>query len=191
MTVGSRYQPRLHQPGFRDRAAERVTLELGPRSEQEIRICAGEGGRGRTLDQSRPGFARHRRRMRRVADLRPAPMPKVIPSCDGYAWPRRQARTAGPGGASRARVLDAETRSGPHAARARSAATSSRRCIRRCSVGGRESDVRGSLFTARNPRSGARPAGHSVASRRAERHRLCDRRGSTADASPVSFPTSK
>ena len=37
--AGSRHQPRLHQQGFRDRAAERVTLELGPRSEQEIRTA--------------------------------------------------------------------------------------------------------------------------------------------------------
>ncbi len=28
--------------GFRARASERVTLELGPRSEHEIRSCAGE-----------------------------------------------------------------------------------------------------------------------------------------------------
>ena len=32
-------QPRLHQPGFRSRAAERVTIELGPRSEHEIRTA--------------------------------------------------------------------------------------------------------------------------------------------------------
>ena len=47
--------------GFRGRAAERATLELGPRSEQEIR-GTGDRGRGGTLDQSRPIAPRHLRR---------------------------------------------------------------------------------------------------------------------------------
>ena len=45
--------------GFRDRAAERVTLELGPRSEQEIRTALEREVEVGSLDQPRPGAARY------------------------------------------------------------------------------------------------------------------------------------
>ena len=51
--------------GFRQRAAERVTLELGPRSEQEIRTAPEREVEVGALDQPRPGIARYLRRMRR------------------------------------------------------------------------------------------------------------------------------
>ena len=52
--------------GFRQRAAERVALELGPRTESEIQREPQEGGRGRALDRPRPGASQHRRRARRL-----------------------------------------------------------------------------------------------------------------------------
>ena len=70
--------------GFRDRAEERVTLELGPRSEQEIRSALEkevEAERWTSLDRALriatdDGAG--------IANLRPTP-PKMIPNCDG-SW---------------------------------------------------------------------------------------------------------
>jgi len=59
--------------GFRDRAAERVTLELGPRSEQEIRTALQrevESERWTTLDRALRDIADD---YGGVADLRPGP----------------------------------------------------------------------------------------------------------------------
>ena len=53
--------------GFRDRAAERVTLELGPRSEQEIRTSLEkevEADRWTSLDRALRDHLRRRRRRR-------------------------------------------------------------------------------------------------------------------------------
>ena len=47
--------------GFRDRAAERVTLELGPRSEQEIRSGLEREVEAERWTESGPGLAQHRR----------------------------------------------------------------------------------------------------------------------------------
>ena len=44
--------------GFRDRAAERVTLELGPRSEQEIRSALEREVEAERWTEPRPGAAR-------------------------------------------------------------------------------------------------------------------------------------
>ena len=79
---GSRHQPRLHQQGLRDRAAERVTLELGPRTEQEIRTALEkevEAERWTSLDRSLRDISDEGGG---VVDLRPA-APAKTPNCAG------------------------------------------------------------------------------------------------------------
>ena len=103
--AGSRHQPRLHQPGFRDRAAERVTLELGPRTEQEIRRGLEkevEAERWTSLDRSLRDISDEGGG---VADLRPGGAgedPELTPlmigrqaSSNALASPSRSVRPAG------------------------------------------------------------------------------------------------
>ena len=105
--------------GFRDRAAERVTLELGPRSEQEIRTALElevDSERWTSLDRALRDISDD---CGGVADLRPGTGRGRSRAATAIAWSRRQARTAGPGRSCRARVLDAEAGTRPDAARAR------------------------------------------------------------------------
>ena len=65
--------------GFRDRAAERVTLELGPRSEHEIRTALEkevEAERWTSLDRVAPRYRRRWRRRRRPAARRSTRTPR-------------------------------------------------------------------------------------------------------------------
>ena len=105
--------------GFRDRAAERVTLELGPRSEQEIRSALEkevEAERWTSLDRALARHRRRRRRRRRSATWRAGRRPRAAPA---DARPRRQARTPRARRAGRPGVLDVEARPRADAARPR------------------------------------------------------------------------
>ena len=83
--------------GFRQRAAERVTLELGPRSEQEIRSGLErevEAERWTSLDRALRDIADE---CGGVVDLRPGRTRRGSGAAAASAWTRREARTAGPG----------------------------------------------------------------------------------------------
>ena len=89
--------------GFRDRAAERVTLELGPRSEQEIRSALEkevEAERWTSLDRALRDIADEGGG---VADLRPGGAGRRPGAAAADARPRREARTARPRRAGRHR----------------------------------------------------------------------------------------
>ncbi len=83
--------------GFRQRAAERVTLELGPRSEQEIRTALEKEVEVGALDQPRPGIARYLRRMRRRRRSETRPGWRRPGAAEPVAGKGRQARTSRPG----------------------------------------------------------------------------------------------
>ena len=94
--------------GFRDRAAERVTLELGPRSEQEIQSALEkevEAERWTSLDRALQNIADDGAG---IADLRPGGAGWGSRAAPPYARPSCQARAPWPGRAGRAGLLDLE-----------------------------------------------------------------------------------
>ena len=94
--------------GFRDRAAERVTLELGPRSEQEIRTALErevEAERWTSLDRALRDISDEGGG---VADLTPGRRRRRSGATPADARPRRQARTPRPGRTDRTRRMDVE-----------------------------------------------------------------------------------
>ena len=64
--------------GLRARAAERVTLELGPRSEQQIKSSARAGSRSRTVDRPRSHASPVADEGAGIADLRPAAETQIL-----------------------------------------------------------------------------------------------------------------
>ena len=94
--------------GFRDRAAERVTLELGPRSEQEIRTALEREVEVRSVDEPRPGAARYLRRMRRRGRLAPGARRRGPGAAPLAARKSGETRTPRSRGSGRPRLLDVE-----------------------------------------------------------------------------------
>ena len=117
--------------GFRDRAAERVTMELGPRSEQEIRTALEkevEAERWTSLDRALRDISDEGGG---IADLRPGAERRRPGAAPPVARPGCQARTPRPGRPGRPCLLDVEA--GPRTRRcaiSAFAATSSRPCTR-------------------------------------------------------------
>ena len=116
--------------GLRSRAEERVTLELGPRSEQEIQTALEkevEAERWTGLDRALRSAADEGAG---VADLRPGGPRQRSRTSTVDDWASRQARTAWPCRAGCSRLLDAKA--WPSRERCeifRSVETSSRPCI--------------------------------------------------------------
>ena len=149
--------------GFRDRAAERVTLELGPRSEHEIRAALEkevEAERWTSLDRSLRDISDEGGG---IADLRPGSAgrrPRAAPVDDR---PRRQARTARLGRTGRPGAVDLKAR--PRAGTcviSRIRGDIIKTMHRAMSGAGREPDVAGFALHGDEPaRACAGPAGRA------------------------------